>query len=41
MLEYAKGLALYKQINDQTGQAVVLQYMARMFESQSDYRKAG
>lgn len=40
MIEYAKALTLYKQINDQAGQAVVLYYMGRMFESQSDYRKA-
>src|SRR6185436_18141587 len=40
MIEYGKALALYKQINDEAGQAVTLLNIARLYESQSDYRKA-
>lgn len=40
MVEYGKALALYKQINDRAGQAAALYYIARSYESQSDYRQA-
>lgn len=40
LIEYEKALQLYKQINDVAGQAVAIQYTARIYESQSDYRRA-
>lgn len=40
LAEYDKALALYKQINDKAGQATSLQYTARLYEGQSDYRRA-
>lgn len=40
MVEYGKALALFKQINDKAGQATSLQYLGRLYEGQSDYRKA-
>ncbi len=40
LVEYAKALTLYKHINHLAGQAVALQYTARIYEVQSDYRRA-
>jgi tetratricopeptide (TPR) repeat protein len=40
LAEYDKALALYKQINDKAGQATSLQYIGRLYEAQSDYRRA-
>ena len=40
LVEYEKALTLYKQINDKRGQATSLQYMGRLYEAESDYRRA-
>jgi CHAT domain-containing protein len=40
LVEYEKALKLYRQIDDRTGQAVALQYTARVYEAQADYRRA-
>lgn len=40
LAEYDQALTLFKQINDLAGQATALQYIGRIFETQSDYRKA-
>jgi len=40
LVEYDKALALFKQINDKAGQATSLQYKGRIYEAQSDYRRA-
>jgi len=40
LVEYDKALTLYKQINHLAGQAVALQYKGRIYEAQSDYRRA-
>lgn len=40
LVPYNKALVLYKQINDEAGQATTLQHIGRVYESQSDPNKA-
>jgi tetratricopeptide (TPR) repeat protein len=40
LVEYDKAFTLFKQINDKAGQATSLQYTARLYENESDYRRA-
>jgi CHAT domain-containing protein/tetratricopeptide (TPR) repeat protein len=40
LTEYEKARALYRSINDVVGQATALQYSGRVYEVQSNYRKA-
>jgi len=40
IIQYENALALHKQINDKAGQALSLLYIARIYETRSDYKKA-
>jgi len=39
-VEYEKALTIFKEISDKAGQATSLQYIARLYEDQGDYRRA-